>query len=130
MGSHTREDHELEELAPILARCAPDVLADIGRCKLEALADSTSEQRYWRALHAKDQLVLTTPGAQAAARTLRVSGRDPDSGNELFAASRLLFIELLNQPAQQQFTAIIESDLETVTTDFGYILTPSHGWRD
>jgi hypothetical protein len=119
---HTAEDHNFEEIAPILARCAPDLLADIARRKLLALATSTEKQRYWRAHKSTEYLLLNDQGARDAARTLRATFVEPDAGNEFFAASELLLLELEGEDALTQAVRLIEANLDTLRTDYIHVL--------
>ena len=86
----TADDHSFELFEPVLARCAPDLLADIGRGKLLALQTSTPEQRYPRARHVTKQLILVDAPSRDAAKALHTKHQEADKGIELHAASRTL----------------------------------------
>ncbi len=124
----TIEDHHFEELEPVLARCAPDLLADLTLRKIQSLATYTQESRYWGAIHATEAFVLVGDAEAKAAKTLRLNGNDADDNQEIYAASRLLMLELRDLDAQMQIRTLIEADLKFIPTDFSEILrqpTPS-----
>lgn len=115
----TWEDWFFEELEPVFARCAPDLLAALVRRKLQALASCPPESRYWSAIHATEHLILAGESDASAAQVLRLSVRDKDESREAFAASDLLKIELLHlADAQSQFHRLIAADLKFIPADF------------
>ena len=57
-GGLTSEDYDFERLEPVLARCAPDLLADLIRRKMRSMATCPPESRYRSAIHATEHLVL------------------------------------------------------------------------
>ena len=95
--SHTIEDHSFEQLEPVLARCAPDLLANLMRRKMQSIATCPPESRYWSAIRATSHLLLTEETEAEAARTLRSNCREAEDGRECYAASRLLMLELQNR---------------------------------
>ncbi len=68
----TPEDHDFERLEPVLARCAPDLLADLIRRKMRSMATCPPESRYRSAIHATGYLVLAGEDEAVAARALRL----------------------------------------------------------
>ena len=108
------EIHQFEQLEPVLARCAPDLLANLVRRKMRSIGTSPPESRHWNANHATDHVVLAGTAEAAAARTLRCSGREDDEGNELFAANRLILLEIRDLEAQDQFDTLIDAGLRDV----------------
>ena len=76
LGSHTLEDHHFEELQPVLARCAPELLAELSRKFLQSLAERVPEERYWAAIRTKDEYLLAGPDEREAARRLRLSAKE------------------------------------------------------
>ena len=116
--------HNFEELKPVLARCAPDLLADLVRRKLRSLATCPRESRYQSAISATTHFVLSGEAEAAAARTLRLSGHEVDRTNELNGASQLLFTEIRNLDSKHQVEALIQADLADILLDFTEILRP------
>ena len=115
------EDYNFQELEPVLARCAPDLLADLVRRKMQSMAVCPPDSRYWRALNATHCLVLAGETESAAARTLRLGGKEAESG-ECYAASRLLIVELQGLDTQAQFDEVIRASLEYISIDFTEVL--------
>jgi hypothetical protein len=125
-GSITGEDHFFENVEPALARCVPDILAELMRRKMQSVATCPGESRYWSAIRATDHLLLAGKAEAEAARTLRLSGKETDEGYECYAASRLLMIELQDLAPQTQFDELILADLKYLYNDFAEVLhTPT-----
>ena len=121
-GDLTSEDDDFERLEPVLARCAPDLLADLIRRKMRSMATCPPESRHWSAIHATEHLVLAGEDEAAAARALRLSVEDED--DDASDANNLLLIELRNLDAQDQFDELIHADLKYISTNFAKILRP------
>jgi hypothetical protein len=121
-GSITIDDHAFGELEPVLARCAPDLLADIGRRKLLMLQDASREQRYWRAIAAPHQLMIANAESRKAARALRTRFTENEAGNELYASTQLLIVELHGEQGSTQASRIIEAGLEVFLNALGDII--------
>ena len=121
-GDLTSEDDDFERLEPVLARCAPDLLADLIRRKMRSMATCPPESRHWSAIHATDHLVLAGEDEAAAARALRLSVEDEE--DDASDANNLLLIELRNLDAQDQFDELIHADLKYISTNFAKILRP------
>lgn len=119
---HTSEDHHFEVLEPVLARCAPDLLADLIRRKMQGFAACPAESRYRSANRATEYLILVGKEEASSATILRQSNIDPDSNNECFAASSLLMVELKELDVRTQFDTLISADLKFIWTDFEEIL--------
>ena len=125
-GSKTIDDYSFEQLEPALARCAPDLLADLIRRKLQGLNRCPQESRYWMAINALDHLVLAGESEIAASRSLRQSGGWSDTDDDGFAISQLLLMEIRNLDGQKQFNKLIRADLKYIATDFADVLgTPT-----
>ena len=123
-GSMTVEMHHFSMIEPILARCAPDLLADLARRKAQSYRTRPATSRYWSAIDATAQLLLVGDAEREAARALRLSNREQDEGREWYAASKLLFLELHDLDAPQQAESIIDSEVKNVLLDFEHILKP------
>ena len=119
-GSLTSEDYDFERLEPVLARCAPDLLADLIRRKMRSLATCPPESSYRSAIHAIEHLVLAGGAEMEAARILRLSGGDGDDGDS--AANALLLMEIRDLDAQAQFDALIHANLQFISDNFANIL--------
>jgi hypothetical protein len=118
---HTQEDYLFEDLEPVLARCAPDLLAALVRRKLQGFVSCPADSRYWSAIRATEHLILAGDAA-ASAQALRLSARDKDDGQEAYAASQLFLIELPGLDTQTQFDRLIAADLKFVPTDLAEVL--------
>ena len=121
-GDLTSEDDDFERLEPVLARCAPDLLADLIRRKMRSMATCPPESRHWSAIHATEHLVLAGEDEAAAARALRLNVEDED--DDASDANNLLLIELRNLDAQDQFDELIHADLKYISTNFAKIVRP------
>ena len=122
-SANTSEDHEFEELEPVLARCVPDLLADLIHRKIQSAATCPAESRYWSAICITEHLLLAGKTAAIAARSLRLSSIDADESQEFFAANHLLMIEIKDQNAQAQYDTLIKADLKSILlTGFAEIL--------
>ncbi|NRD47252.1 hypothetical protein [Corallococcus exiguus] len=121
-GHYTLETFEFEHLALALARCAPDLLADLTRRKLKNIATCPPASRHWAATHATEAFILAGDPEGIAARTLRLSSREKDDGNELYSATQLLIIELKSQDAMTQWATIIQTGLKNILLDLIKIL--------
>jgi hypothetical protein len=121
-SSLTIEEHSFSEMEIVLARCAPEVLADISKRRVQSFATCPPESRYWSAIRATDHAVLAGKAEADAARALRLSGREKEDSNELYAASQLLIMEIINLNALEQTNNIINADMENILLDIDDIL--------
>ena len=115
----TSEDYDFERLEPVLARCAPDLLADLIRRKMQSMATCPPESRRWSAIHATKHLMLAGEDEAAAARALRLSGGNDDDDS---IANDLLLMEIRDLDAQAQFDELIHADLQFISNNFTEIL--------
>ena len=113
-GGRSIEDLHFEELEPALARCAPDLLADLIRRKIQSLATCPQEARYRNARQATDHLILAGKTEMAACQALRLSDGGGDRDSESLVACHLLLIELRDLDGQEQFDALIQADLTVI----------------
>ena len=116
------EDCNFEEIEPVLARCAPDLLAALVRRKMQSMAVCPADSRYLRAINATYYLVLAGEAESAAARTLRLSGKETDESGDCHAASQFLMVELKDLDAQAQFDEVIRANLKYILRDFMEVL--------
>ena len=118
-SSLTSEDYDFERLEPVLARCAPDLLADLIRRKMRSMATCPPESRHRSAFYATKHSILAGKDEVEAARALRLSG-----GDEEHAADTLLLLEIRDLDAQAQFDELIHANLESISTQFARVLHP------
>ena len=123
-GCKSIDDHNFKQLEPALARCAPDLLADLIRRKMQSLATCPQESRYWAAMHATDHLVLAGEAEIAASQKLRLNGDIGDKNEDCFATNELLLMEIRHLNARQQIDTLIRSDLDFFFLKFSDILHP------
>ena len=116
------EIHQFELLEPVLARCAPELLANLVRRKMRSIGTSPPESRQWNAHHATDHLVLAGKAESAAARTLRRSSSEDDEANERYASSRLLLLEIGDLETQDQFDTLIDAGVNNLFMNVTEIL--------
>lgn len=120
----SREDIDLNEFEPALARCTPDLLASLIRKKLVDFGGRPPESRYWSAIQAADHSILVDDECVNALTRLREAGRESTEGEELYARSQLLMLELVGRPSAEQITRIIEEDLKNILGEWAEILEP------
>ena len=118
----TSEDHDFEVLEPVFARCAPDLLADLIRRKMQNLSTCPPEFRQSRASRATRHFILAGEAEIAAARTLRLKYSDNDKDQEDSVARDLLLIEVSNLDAQTQLDVLIGADLKFISASFENVL--------
>ena len=122
----TKEDLLFEDLAPVLARCSPDLLGDLIKRKLRSMKICPMESRYWGALSFIEHFVLAGFSEADAARKLRFGTNKNDDDKESHVVSMLLLVEVLNMDAQEQFDEFIKADPKYIYTDLDKILlTPT-----
>ncbi|MFT3955777.1 MAG: hypothetical protein QM722_15725 [Piscinibacter sp.] len=124
MNSLTAEDLNYREFEPAAARLASPALATMARRGLHSLADRSGEPRHWAALRAPHFLLLTDGRAAEAARTLRLKVPDPIDRDESFIATRLLEIELLHAPVDEQLDVLVRADNAWLTLELMAMTRP------
>ena len=118
----TSEDYEVEVLEPVLARCAPDLLADLIRRKMQNLSTCPPEFRQSRAILATNHLILAGEAEIEAVRKLRLISERDNENTDAHVTERLLLMEFQNLDAQAQFDLLLQSDLENFSLDFCKVL--------
>ena len=121
-AGRTREELFFDSMVPAMARCCPNVVANIARQRLRALGSCPEDARFRSASEGTDHFLLTDDVTAAAARALRRSSIDDDDGREAHAAANLLLLELFNVPFREQCRALIDSDLKSIPADFATVL--------
>ena len=119
----TSEDYDFERLEPVLARCAPDLLADLIRRKLQSLSTCPPEFQQPRVLRTINHLILAGEAELEAVRTLRLSKKNTNK-NDAYIIEQLLLMEFQNLKPQAQFDLLLESDLNDFSIDFCEVLSP------
>lgn len=123
-GGLTRDDFEFEAIEPVLARFAPDLLADLMRRKMQNLEKGPPESQYWKAINMAKHLLLTSETEIAAARALRMNWSNCQDNDKAIAANELLMVETRDLNGLTQFTTLIQADLQFVSSDLAEILCP------
>ena len=118
---HTSEDYDFERLEPALARCAPDLLADLIRRKLQNLSTCPPEFRQSRAMSVTNHLILADKAELEAVRTLRLISKN-DNKNDAYIIEQLLLMEFQNLEPQAQFNLLIESGQKDFSPCFCKVL--------
>ena len=119
---YTPEQHAFEELEPVVARCAPDVLSELIQRKFQGFASCPSEARYYTANYATDHFILANEVAASAANDLRLSVRDSNEDHEALISNSLLMVELLHLDTLAQYERIIDADLKFIRADFASVI--------
>lgn len=118
------DDHRFETWQPALARVAPNLLADFCRRKLSAVAAASPVERYWAAIHMREQYVLADADAAHAAAALRRSSRGAQANEEAFASGALLQFEIRCSPPYEQRCTIIDAGLHFIPVELAEVLRP------
>lgn len=118
------EDHAFEEIEPALARCKPDLLAELLRRKMANFATRPLASRALTSHHGTDHLLLIDAGSGPAARGLRLSESGTRPGRDMVCANNMLMLELLDEPAFHQVASLVDADLSGILADVGHILKP------
>ena len=118
----TSEDHDFEVLEPVLARCAPDLLADLICRKMQNLSTCPPEFQQPRALRVINHLILADEGELEAVRTLRLISERDNENTDAHVTERLLLMEFQDLEAQAQFDLLLQSDMEDFSLDFCKVL--------
>ena len=123
-GGTTIDDQRFDQLEPALARCAPELLADLIRRKIRSFSTCPPESRYWVASRSAAHFLLAGNAEIAALRTLRLTGASDDMANDCFAANEILLTEICDLNARDQFETLIQADLDTYFSRLSDVLRP------
>ena len=118
----TSEDYDFERLEPALARCAPDLLANLIRRKMQNLSTCPSEFRQPRVIQAANHLILADEAEIESVRKLRLISESDNENTDAHVTERLLLMEFQSLDAQAQFDLLLQSDLEDFSLDFCKVL--------
>lgn len=124
MRSQTAEDLNFREFEPAVARLASPALAAMVRRGLHSLGERSGEPRHWAALRAPHFLLLADCKAAKAARILRLKVPEPVDRDENYVATRLLEVELLHAPVDEQLDTLVRADKAWLTLELMAITRP------
>ena len=122
--SRSVEEHHFELLEPALARCAPQLLADLIGRNVRNIALASGESWYWRSIRATEHTLLASDHDVDWGN---IDGRkdvEADEYNMDYATSRRLLLEILDLDAKNQFARIVDADLKVISVDFADVLRP------
>ncbi len=126
---HSVDDNSWENLAPVLARGAPDVLAMLVRRKLDGLANREAEKRRIGLSRSTSEFLLSggmTPETLRALATPAAEAEGPEGrggGESEFARSRALLADVASRPAKEQVVFLLDRDAP-LYTDLASVLVP------
>lgn len=120
----TSENLRFKAEEVILARCAPDLLAELARIKMKGFKDRSQEERYGTAIHATHQLLLADQDSADGARALRFIGKESNDSDEAFAQSQFLLLEIKSLPVVEKITTLIEADLKYIFDFLAMVIEP------
>lgn len=120
-NSRTLEDINFEEWEPVLARCAPDLLAALTRAKLQQ-RNVPSKSRYWRAIHTVPHYLLAGKPEADAARELRQTVGDQDENHETYATTLLMLIEGDDGAPVDRISAVVDAGFPFIEVDLRFAL--------
>lgn len=119
---HNQHDHDFEELEVALARCAPDVLADLGRRKLAGYATrptATFDSSAWSAV---ETILVADDAAREGCQSLRERSVAAGGGINKSSPSSLLLVEIVGLPAVEQITRVLDANPAFILMDFAAVL--------
>lgn len=119
---HTPADQSWEEFSVALARCAPDLLADLTRSKLEGFATRSREPGYAAAVRSEKHYLVTDSTSREAATALRSTFDPRASDEQALAVTQLLILEIEDLPAEEQYSRIIEAGIKHIYVEFSDVL--------
>ena len=125
---NTDEDFLYRDLIPVLARYAPDLLADLIQRKIRSMGICLAENRHWCAIDIVDDLMLIGEREKEAIKTLRLSGQHENLDIEDQTLNLFLLAEIHDFEALDQFDTLIRNGLKHFRLDLVTILqtpTPS-----
>ena len=110
----TIEEHNFDILEIALARCAPDILADLLRSRLQNTEYDENTSRYWSAIFARTHILLAGQDEEISIRELRQEGREDNVRDESYVSIQLMLIELASKNSLDQMTSVIEAELDPI----------------
>lgn len=123
---HTAEDVAWEELAPVLARAAPDLLASLVQSKLDGLADRAKDKRGIGLSRSTSEFLLANRMAPDNLSDLAERPAEPRDNEKIeneFARSRALLVAAAPRPPAERITFLLDEGA-ALYSDIGCILSP------
>lgn len=120
----TSQDHEFEELEIALARCAPDVLAGLARRKLAGYATRPIGAFDSSAWSATEAILVADEASREGCRMLRERSVAAGGGINESSPSSLLLVEIVELPAAEQISRVLDADPGYILVDFTAVLAP------
>lgn len=119
------EDIRWEDIEPVLARAAPDVLATLVRRKLDGLAAREKDSRRIGLSRSTAEFLLADRMAPETLEALEARSAATDDGGELdgFARSRALLIDAAARPPVERVAFLLDQDA-LLYTDLTEVLGP------
>lgn len=127
LGQHqgnTDENFLFSDLEPVLARYAPDLLADLMRRKVQSMKNCSAENRRWCASEILDHFILIGEEEKEAINALRLGDQHENSDIEDQISNYLLLAEVRDLEAFDQLDLLIGNSLKHIRRDFAAILNP------
>ena len=106
------EDIHWDHLSLALARCAPVLLADRERARIQQFAERSADQRLGPALVAPELMLLVGRSESVALQALRERGTNDSGRDENTIRTNLLIAEIQADSPIEQVTKILNSDLD------------------
>jgi hypothetical protein len=120
----TSEDIQFEELRPVLARCAPALLAQLERRKLAGYAERELDKVDASAWSAQEAILVVDSEAAAGCRSLRERITTETPMMNRSTPSELMIVELLDIAASEQINRILDADPDCIYQSLGEVLKP------
>ncbi|MYA68056.1 MAG: hypothetical protein F4Y22_12515 [Gammaproteobacteria bacterium] len=112
--SRTAEDWTWRDLSRVLARGAPDELAQIERERLRGFAGREGEARFGAAMAAPDTMLLVSDAERKALRELRERVPPEPDDSEWFLQGNILIAEIQGESAIDQIYRILNAELDGI----------------
>jgi hypothetical protein len=119
----TPADGMWDDLVIALARCAPNILAELERKRLKGFATRPVEQRHGAAIAANEAYLLIGDDERASISNLREKSLGSRSDNENGIDNSLLAAEIQGLPAIDQYRLILGANPDVIYTDLAEAAT-------
>ena len=118
------EEHVLENIEPALARCAPDLLANLIRHLIRNVGNCPTDHRYWNVIRLRNYTLLVNHSDTEVIRNMRLSRNFGNEDEETVAANELLMIEIRDLEPRVQIDTLIRANIKFIYMEFTKILRP------